>query len=155
MLKKLSAFVEWSATALMALIFVIFVIAVAMRYLAHAPLTWTDELTVILFSWMIFWASGPGMAPREQMRFEVLYDMLPQRLARAVFIIGNIAFGLIFLAAVWPSADYALFMARQRTPVLEIPFVYVYACFPLFLLTMALRLLLSAGKVMLGTEEPA
>jgi TRAP-type C4-dicarboxylate transport system permease small subunit len=145
---------ELIASVLLAVVFVTFVTAVFMRYILHMPLAWADELSVILFSILIFFASGLALKPAEQVRFEVVYDLLPAGIAKAVTAISFIVFGLIFLAAVWPCLDYALFMLRQRTPALNIPFFYVFVSFPFFLLAAGLRMLWTGLRVALGREQP-
>ncbi len=145
---------EAVASALLAVVFVIFVTAVFMRYIMHMPLSWADELSVILFSILIFFSSGVVLRYSEQVRFEVVYDLLPAKVARIVTVVSLIAFGLIFLAAVWPCLDYAMFMMRQRTPALNLPFFYVFVSFPFFLLTAGLQMIWSGVRVALGRAQP-
>lgn len=145
---------ESIASILLAVVFVIFVTSVFMRYILHTPLAWADELSVILFSILIFFASALALKPTEQVRFEVVYDLLPPHVARWVAAISFIVFGGIFLAAVWPCLDYALFMLRQRTPALNIPYFYVFVSFPFFLLAAGLRMVWSGARIALGREQP-
>lgn len=145
---------ESIASVLLAVVFVIFVTAVFMRYVLHTPLAWADELSVILFSILIFFASAMALKPAEQVRFEVVYDLLPPNVARWVTAISFIVFGAIFLAAVWPCLDYALFMLRQRTPALNIPYFYVFVAFPFFLLAAGLRMVWTGARIALGREQP-
>ncbi len=153
-MKSVTKVAELISSAVLALVFVIFVVAVFMRYIAHDPLPWADELTVILFSFMIFFASAFALKPSEQVRFEVVYDLLPKPVARLVSIVASIVFGLIFLAAFWPCMDYVIFMLRQRTPALNLPFFYVFLAFPIFLLVVGLKMVWSGAAIALGREQP-
>lgn len=150
-ISKASAFV--SSVAL-AVIFAIFVSSVFMRYFLHLPLAWADELSVVLFGALIFFASAFALRPMEQVSFELVFELLPKPVARYVAAGCCIVFGGIFLAAAWPSADYVLFMHRQRTPSLNIPFSYVYGMFPIFLLVISLRMIWSGVRIALGFEDP-
>lgn len=153
-MKRVTDAAELISSVILAVVFAVFVTAVFMRYVVHAPLAWADELSVILFSVLIFFASALALKPSEQVRFEVVYDLLPKPVARWVTIVSSIIFGLIFLAAFWPCMDYVIFMLRQRTPALNIPFFYVFLAFPVFLLVMGLRMVWSGIAVALGREQP-
>ena len=145
---------EMISAALLAVIFVVFVTSVFMRYVLGMPLPWADELSVILFGVLIFFASALAMKPSDQIRFEVVFDLLPPSAARFVFAASSIAFGGILLAAFWPCLDYVLFMFRQRTPALNIPYFYVFVAFPFFLLAISVRMIWSGIGVALGRAQP-
>ncbi|MBE7733320.1 TRAP transporter small permease [Devosia faecipullorum] len=152
--KSLTKGAELIASVLLAVVFVIFVAAVFMRYVLHMPLPWADELSVILFSILIFFASALAVKPSEQIRFEVVYELLPPPVARFVSIVASLVFGGIFLVAVWPCLDYTIFMLRQRTPALNIPYFYVFVTFPFFLLVVGVKMVLSGLRIALGHEQP-
>jgi TRAP-type C4-dicarboxylate transport system permease small subunit len=153
-MKSVTKLAEAIASVLLAIVFVIFVAAVFKRYVMHDPIPWADELAVILFSTLVFFASALALRPGEQVRFEVVYDLLPKPVARGVAMVSYIVFGAIFLAAVWPCLDYALFMFRQRTPALNIPFFYFHVSFPFFLAAVGLRMVWSGIGIARGTEQP-
>lgn len=153
-MKTVRKVAETASSVLLAVVFAVFVVAVFMRYVLHDPLPWADELSVILFSVLIFFASAFAMKPAEQIRFEVIYDLLPARAARIVSVVSSIVFGLIFLAAFWPCLDYVIFMLRQRTPALNIPFFYVFVAFPVFLLVVGLKLVWHGLAIAVGRAQP-
>jgi TRAP-type C4-dicarboxylate transport system permease small subunit len=152
-MRSITKLAEAISTILLALVFVVFVVAVFMRYVLHVPLAWADELTIILFSVLIFFASALALKPSQQVCFDVVFNLLPDRIARYTAALTGIVFGLIFLAAFWPCLDYVLFMYRQRTPALNIPF-YVFVAFPFFLLTVALRMIWGGVLIALGRAQP-
>ena len=154
MFKTVAKVAELISAALLAVIFGVFVTSVFMRYVLGMPLAWADELSVILFGVLIFFASALAMKPSEQIRFEVVYELLPPSVARMVFAGSSIVFGGILLAAFWPCLDYVLFMFRQRTPALNIPYFYVFVAFPFFLLAMSIRMIWSGIVVALGRAQP-
>lgn len=153
-MRSITKLAEAISTILLALVFVVFVVAVFMRYVLHVPLAWADELTIILFSVLIFFASALALKPSQQVCFDVVFNLLPERVARYTAALTGIIFGLIFLAAFWPCLDYVLFMYRQRTPALNIPFFYVFVAFPFFLLAVALRMIWGGVLIALGRAQP-
>lgn len=53
-------------------LFFVFVIQVTARFGLNKPLSWTDELTVILYVWIILWAAAFVGPEREQVAFDLL-----------------------------------------------------------------------------------
>lgn len=102
---------------------------VVMRYFLGAPPSWTEELAIILFAWLVLLYATEGV--REQ--FHVMIETIPahwttlrvasDRIA-ALLIIG---FGLVTLTA---GANYVQRTAGQRSAALQIPIEALYLCVP-------------------------
>lgn len=120
-------------------VFLIFNYKIATRYFGRGEAVWADELSVILFIWIIFWASALLMRDRDQITFDLVYRPLPDRLKRLCAILRHLLIGGIFAGSLYGSIDYILFLWRERTPVLLWRLDYVYSCFGLFLVAVALR----------------
>ena len=54
MLARAQRVAEAVAAAVFALLFLIFVVQVAMRFMFNMPLSWSDELIVVLYITMVF-----------------------------------------------------------------------------------------------------
>lgn len=117
---------------------------VLMRYFLGAPPSWTEELAIILFAWLVLLYATEGV--REQ--FHVMIETIPVRLTMlraasdrivALLIIG---FGLVTLTA---GINYVHRTAGQRSAALQIPIEALYLCVPccgaLLVLHAAARLL--------------
>ena len=116
-------------------------LGVARRYLFGAPLSWTDELSAVLFVWAVFWAAAFAVPLREHVAFDLVLDSLPASLRRGIAIGASLAVGLALLAALPKTVEFVAFLWRERTPALQWRLDYVYACFPLFMGAAALRFL--------------
>ena len=55
---KLRQLADWIACAMFAAVFVIFNYKIFTRYFEHDEAVWADEVLVILFIWIIFWANA-------------------------------------------------------------------------------------------------
>ncbi len=121
------------------LVFLIFNYKIATRYLEHDEAAWADEISVILFIWIIFWANSFVVREREQITFDLIYRPLPPRSKRIFAIARHLLIGGIFLWALPGSIDYILFLWRERTPVLGLRLDYVYACFGIFMIATVVR----------------
>ncbi|WP_296635275.1 TRAP transporter small permease [Roseovarius sp.] len=102
---------------------------VLMRYFHGSPPSWTEELAIILFAWLVLLYATVGL--REG--FHVAIETIPSRFVRlqgwanrwvaalAVF------FGWITLTA---GSDYVLRTAGQKSAALQIPIEALYLCVP-------------------------
>ena len=125
------------------LMFLVFVVQIVARLVFDRPLAWSDEAAVVLYLWVIVWASALVVPSREQVQFDLLWNLLGPRAHRTMRTIGHALLGGLSLAALPATWDYVHFMAREGTPVLGIPFMWVFM--PLVLLVTALVLRSAVG----------
>ncbi len=128
--------------AIFAAMFCAFLLQVFMRYVVNRPLGWSDELSVILYVWGIFWGAAFMTTEREHVALDLVYTALPDRGKRLFAALGALIVAALFGAALPATADYVRFMARERTSVLGVRFDLVFAPFVLFLVAAVLRALL-------------
>jgi TRAP-type C4-dicarboxylate transport system permease small subunit len=128
------------AAAIVAALFVVLIAGVFARYALGRPLAWADELAVVLFIWMVFWTGAFVLSIREQVAFDIVYDLVPPRLRVALGVLGAVCAAGLLLWALPKVTDYIAFLWRERTPVLQWRHDWLYACFPLFIAMAALRL---------------
>jgi TRAP-type C4-dicarboxylate transport system permease small subunit len=114
-------------------VFAVFVAAVAMRYVARAPIQWADEFVTIAAMWTIFWTSAFVLRDREHVAIDALHDALPPQARRVGRMLAALLLGGLFAAALPPVMDYVLFLWRQRTNILEWRLDIVFLCLPMFL----------------------
>jgi TRAP-type C4-dicarboxylate transport system permease small subunit len=117
-------------------LFAVFVLQVVARFGFNRPLPWTDEAAVILYVWVILWASALMVPAREQVAFDLLWNAAPRRVRRWMAVAGHGLIGGLSLWALPATWDYVRFMGREGTPVLGLSFQWVFL--PLVLLFVAL-----------------
>ena len=119
--------------------FAAFILQVFTRYVLNDPLGWTSELCVIAFLWVAFWGAGLMTRERDQIRFDLFYQLAPPGVRRIMASIATATLAVVFLIALPGNYDFVRFMATDSTWVLEIRFDYVFAVFIVFMLAFALR----------------
>jgi TRAP-type C4-dicarboxylate transport system permease small subunit len=121
-------------------VFAAFIYKIVMRYAAGDAVAWADEVSVVLFIWIVFLANGFLLDDKRQITFDLIYRHLSERNQRLVATARSLLVGGIFLCALPASIDYILFLWRERTPVMGWRLDYVYACFALFMVAVTIRL---------------
>lgn len=135
MLKQLRNVANFIGTLSYGVLFVTFIFQVALRFIFNKPLTWSDELIVILYVFSMFWAGAFLLKEKDHVMLDLLYEHLPLQGKRMFCIAYSLIIGGLFLWAVPASYSYVSFMMREKTPVLDVPFGIVFAAFILFLLS--------------------
>jgi TRAP-type C4-dicarboxylate transport system permease small subunit len=125
--------------ALFVALFGVFIVQITARFGFNKPLAWTDEAAVILYVWVILWATATMVPQREHVAFDLIWDNVGTGARRAMQITGNLLVGALALVALPASWDYVRFMAREGTPVLGVPLFWVYLPFVFMLLALVLR----------------
>ncbi len=138
-LARIRALAALVTTLLFAAIFAIFLFAIFMRYVMQQPVTWADELNIILLLWVMFIAGALVLRDNEHVAFDISWNAAPPRGRRAMGIVAAVAFGGLFLAALPGTWSYITFLWRERTTVLEWRLDLVYSCYLVFFIAVILR----------------
>ncbi|MES2510310.1 MAG: TRAP transporter small permease [Pseudomonadota bacterium] len=131
-------------------LFLVFVVQVVARFVFNKPMAWTDELAVILYVWVILWAAAFVVPEREHVVFDMVWNNVPQRARQVMAITGNLMVGGLALYGIPGTWDYVHFMAREGTPVLGMPFMWVFLPFVFLLAAIAARCAWGIRQALLG-----
>lgn len=96
------------------------------RYVTERPAVWTTELSGILFTWVVFVGAMTAMRENRHIRVTLLIDMLPRFEKQIVSKIGELIVVAFLVYATWLSVLMMQKGATRPSPVLDIPFSYVY-----------------------------
>ena len=120
-------------------LFVVFVVQIIARFALNQPLPWTDELAVILYIWVILWTAALVVPEREHVVFDLVWNSVGRRGRQVMVITGNLLVGGLALAGMPATWDYVHFMQREGTPVLGLPFMWVFMPFVLLMAALVVR----------------
>jgi TRAP-type C4-dicarboxylate transport system permease small subunit len=119
--------------------FIVFIVQIAARFGFNKPLPWTDEAAVILYVWVILWACAVVVPEREHVVFDLVWNSVGRRARQVMQIMGHTLIGGLALVGLPASWDYVHFMARESSPVLSVPFMWIYLPFVLLLAALVVR----------------
>ena len=131
-------------------LFGVFIIQIGARFGFNRPLPWTDELAVILYIWVILWSAALLVPEHEHVVFDLVWNSVGRRTRQLMQIMGNLLIGGLALVGLPASWDYVHFMAREGTPVLDVPLMWVYLPFVLLMVALVVRSALSIWNALRG-----
>ena len=95
------------------------------------------------------------MPEREQVVFDLLWNNVGRRARQAMKAVGNLMIGGLALWAIPATWDYVRFMAREGTPVLGVPFMWVFMPFVLLLAALVVRSAWGIWEALRGIDVEA
>ena len=138
LLRWLERRAENVAAALLAAMFVAFLVQIFTRYVLNDPVVWAQELCSLAYLWGVCFAAATIVREREHIAFDLVYQAVPPRVRRVLamlctgFLVGLFTLGLP------GTIDYVLFMGRMKTLDMRIPFDWVFSVFVFFLVVTVL-----------------
>lgn len=120
-------------------LFATFIVQVVARFGFNQPLPWSDEMAVILYIWVILWAAAFMVPEREHVVFDLVYHMASPRVRHVMRIVAHLMIGGLAAVALPASWNYIQFMEREGTPVLGLPFSWVFLPFALLLISLVAK----------------
>lgn len=131
---------EWVSIVLLFAMFAVSLSGVAMRYLFNRPLSWSDELGMILLLWAVFIADAFVTKDSDHIAFDMAWDRASAPVRRVILLLQAGFFCVIFALALPVVVDYILFLKRERTSSLEWRLDVVFFCFAIYLGMLVVRL---------------
>lgn len=109
------------------------ILGVVMRYAVNSPLTWLEEVQMLLIIWLSFFGGSAAFRLQNHVAIEILVDLLPKKLQKVieVFIVLIVSAVLLFLVIRGYDFVARLAGARRLSNVLRIPYALVYSAVPI------------------------
>jgi C4-dicarboxylate transporter DctQ subunit len=131
-------FAEGVSAAMLAALFLTFVLQIFSRYVLAQSFGWTVELCLTLWVWIIFWGNAFVVKHDQHVSFDMLYLASGPRIRRLFSLIGAASIAIAMAFAVLPTLDYIDFMNIQKSATLQIPLRSVFSIFGIFVIAVAI-----------------
>jgi TRAP-type C4-dicarboxylate transport system permease small subunit len=119
LLKMLKKTADNIAATMLAAMFVTFLLQIVSRYLFNLSLSWTVEVCLTLWLWLVLWASAFCASESDHIRFDMLYLAVNTKVRRIFGIIAALGIIASFLYSFTPTLDYIWFYKIKKSPVLR------------------------------------
>lgn len=128
-------------------LFVVFILQIGARFLWNQPLPWTDELAVVLYIWVIFWACAFMVPASSHVCVDILIQSLPASTRAWFHTAGQLMLGGLSLWAIPACWDYLWFMRREATAVMGLPLSWVFLPLLVTLLMIVIKALYNVWQL--------
>lgn len=119
--------------------FVAFLLQILFRYALNLSVGWTNELSVVLWIWIVLFGSAFVVREVDEIRFDLLWASARGRTRRAMQVISSIGLVVLFGLSLPAVIDYVTFMAVEKTAYMKIRFDYLYSIYVVFAVAMIVR----------------
>ena len=141
--------------AMLAVMFVAFIIQIVFRYLLNFPIGWTQELTVILWIWLVLWGAAFVIRETEEVRFDILYATASAKTRRIMCIVTAIALIALYGISLPGVVDYVTFMKVESSAYLKIRFDLLFSIYVVFAVAVIVRYIWLCWRAVWGRAPDA
>ncbi|TPI29830.1 TRAP transporter small permease subunit [Mesorhizobium sp. B2-1-8] len=138
------------AVALLAAMFIAFILQIFTRYVINDPLGWTLEVCLTTWLWLVFWSSAFVLTERDHVTFDLFYLIASRRMQRVFALISAAAIVAGFLAALPATYEYIAFYKIKKSATLRIRLDVVFSVYGLFAVAVIVRYALRIWQLARG-----
>jgi TRAP-type C4-dicarboxylate transport system permease small subunit len=118
--------------ALLSIMFASFIIQIFFRYVLNDPLGWTEEVIVTTWLWTVLWGAAFILSEAEEIRFDIIYSNVPERVRRVFNAITGTAVVFLYGVSLPATYKYVSFMKVEHSAYLHVPIDLMYSVYVIF-----------------------
>jgi C4-dicarboxylate transporter DctQ subunit len=143
------------AAAMLATMFIAFLVQILFRYVFNWPAGWAFELSILCWLWGVLWGAAFVVDEKDEIRFDVIYGAVSPRIRRVFVIVTGLAMLTIYGMSLPAVADYVAFMKVERTAYLKVPFSWLYSIYVIFAVAVLVRYAWLVWRAVRGGAPPS
>ena len=130
--------------------FAAFILQIVFRYLLNFPVGWTNELSAVLWVWLVLFGAAFVLREEEEIRFDLIYAGAGPKLRRAMLLLSAAALVLLYAISLPAVADYVAFMKVEKTAYLKIRMDWLFSIYVIFVVAVLVRYLWLSWQALRG-----
>jgi C4-dicarboxylate transporter, DctQ subunit len=119
--------------------FLCFMIQITARYVFNYPLGWTDEVSVLFWTWGTLWGAAFVLRERDEVRFDIFYSSMSEKTRARFAVITGVACIVLFTISLPAVYSYVTFLKVEKTAYLGIRLDYAYSIYVVFAVATIIR----------------
>jgi C4-dicarboxylate transporter, DctQ subunit len=136
--------------AMLAVMFVVFLLQIVFRYLLNLPIGWTSEVTTVLWVWLVLWGAAFVIREEEEIRFDLISGAVKPGARRVMMLVACLATVILYAVSFPASIDYVTFMKVEKAAYLKIRMNWLYSIYILFVAAVLVRYLWLSWRALRG-----
>jgi TRAP-type C4-dicarboxylate transport system permease small subunit len=141
--------------AMLAIMFIAFIIQIVFRYLADLPVGWSNELSVVMWIWLVLWGAAFVVRETEEIRFDIFYAAASARMRRGMCLMTAVSLVLLYGISLPGVVDYVTFMKVESTAYMKIRFDLLFSIYIVFAVAAIVRYLWLGYQAIWGKAPAA
>lgn len=127
---------------------------IVFRYVLGWPVGWTIEVSTLAWMWLVLWGAAFVVTERDEIRFDILYGAVSERVRRGFVVLTALALVGLFTISFPAVIDYVMFMRREHASYINVRLDYLFSVYIVFALAVVVRYLWLCWKAIKG-DTPA
>ena len=127
------------AVALLATVFISFILQIVFRYVLNWPVGWTLEVSTLAWMWLVLWGAAFVVTEQEEIRFDIIYTVVPNRVRCGFTIVASLALAVLFAVSLPATVDYVKFMRIEHASYIGVRLNYLFSVYILFAIATIVR----------------
>lgn len=136
---RLHRFAEMVAALLLGIIFVAFIVQIALRYLFNWPVGWTTEISLAAWLWLVLWGAAFVLKDEDEIRLDFLADRGGRTWRRLIGAIAALSVIVLYSISLPGSWSYVTFMKVEKSSYLGIRMDVMYSIYLIFVVAVIAR----------------
>jgi TRAP-type C4-dicarboxylate transport system permease small subunit len=140
---------------MLAVMFAAFIIQIVFRYLLNFPIGWTQELTVVLWIWLVLWGAAFVIRETEEVRFDIIYATAGAKARCIMGLITGISLVALYGVSLPGVVDYVAFMKVESSAYLKIRLDLLFSIYVVFAVAVIVRYIWLCWRAVWGKAPDA
>lgn len=130
--------------------FAAFLLQIAFRYLLNFPIGWTNEISVVLWLWLVLFGAAFVLREEEEIRFDLIYGAVGDKTRRLMVVLAAAGLLVLYGMSLPATWDYVTFMKVESTAYLNIRFDLLFSIYIVFVVAVMARYIWLAWRALRG-----
>lgn len=130
---------EGVAAAMLAVMFLTFLVQIFSRYVMAQPFGWTLELCLVLWVWLVFFGNAFVVRETDHVTFDILYLAAPRGLRKVFALLSAAAIVAGLALSLLPTWDWIDFLKIKKSATLKVPMRTIYSIYAVFIVAVVIR----------------
>lgn len=141
------------AAGLLLILVILSVSAVALRYIVGNPLSWSEELSVLMLLWIIMIGAVYAKRKNAMLCMDIIYNLMPARLRGILDVVQELVHCTLFCLMIVYGYKLAVHVGSKTMPLLGLPVFWLYLSLPVGAAGLLIVSLLRLRNLLAGKRE--
>jgi len=129
--KLLDRLIEAACAAAVVALTVIVRLQVFNRFILKTPLSWSEDLAMLLFQWVVFLGAALGVKRMRHFGIELIVRKFPERMRHWVELLTPVVMAIVALVMIVQGWTMLTFNRHRTYPTMDLTYTWAFLPIPL------------------------